>query len=265
MCRTAYEKNLYAVGFSTHSPIEKQLGIKSEWNLKEEKVTKYINEALEAKERWQGKLKVFIGMEVDYIKNIRSPLDSDIIALNLDYIIGSVHYLVPEGTQPFTVDGSKEEFEKGLREGYNGDAQGLMNAYYDAVLEMILSGGFEILGHVDLIKKNTHDKNLWPPENEIARHKEIAHAISKTKIVIEVNTGGINRKKIHEVYPSLSFLKIINEYNIPVIITSDAHCAGDVSGNYDTAIQALVFANIKNHVIFTGKTNNNAIWQKEII
>ncbi|MCL2214743.1 MAG: histidinol-phosphatase HisJ [Treponema sp.] len=265
MCRAAYNKNLYAVGFSAHSPIEKQLGIKSEWNLKEEKVAKYINEVLAAKERWQSKLKVFLGLEVDYIKNIRSPLDSDIKALNLDYTIGSVHYLVPKDTEPFTVDGSKEEFEKGLNEGYNGNAQSLMSAYYDAVLEMISSGGFDILGHVDLIKKNTHDKNLWLQENEIKRQKEIARAVSKTKIVIEVNTGGINRKKIHDVYPSLSFLKIINKYNIPVIITSDAHCAGDINGNYDNAVQTLALAGINKHFLFNGRINNNSVWQKEII
>ena len=265
MCRAAYEKNLFAIGFSAHSPVEKQLGIKSGWNLKDEKVNEYVSEILAAKKRWQGKLKVFLGLEADYIKGIRSPLDSDIKALNLDYIIGSVHYLVPQGTEPFTVDGSIEEFEKGLKEGYGADAQKLMNAYYDAVLEMITSGGFDILGHADLIKKNTHDKNLWPRENELVRMREIARAASDAEIVIEVNTGGINRKKTHDVYPSLSFLRIIKEFNVPVIITSDAHCADDISGNYEIAVQTLNSADIREHVHFNGRINCNSVWQKEKI
>jgi len=265
MCRAAYEKNLFAIGFSAHSPVEKQLGIKSDWNLKAEKVNEYISEVLAAKERWQKKLKVFLGLEADYIKGIRSPLDSDIKAMNLDYIIGSVHYLAPRGASPFTVDGPKEEFEKGLKEGYGNDAQKLMNAYYDAVLEMILSGGFDILGHADIIKKNTYNKNLWPLENEVRRQREIARAASDTGIAIEVNTGGINRKKTHDVYPSLSFLKIFNEFNVPFIITSDAHCADDITGNYDIAAQTLISADIKTHVFFNKRKNCNAVWQKEII
>jgi histidinol-phosphatase (PHP family) len=265
MCLAAYEKNLYAIGFSAHAPIEKQIGRTSEWNLKDEKVEEYVAEVLAAKDRWQGKLKVFLGYEADYIKGRRSPQDSDIIALNLDYIIGSVHYLYPpNSSEPFTVDGPRETFEKGL-EGFNGDAQALMHSYYDAMLEMIQKGGFDILGHADILKKNCQGKNYWPQEIEINRQREIAHAASKTGLVIEVNTGGLNRNKINDVYPSLSFLRIIREYNIPVIITADAHKAIHIDGNYEIAQNTLILADIKEHVLFEGKMNNKTLWKKENI
>jgi len=263
VCHTAYERNLSAVGFSSHVPIEKQVNMKCDWTLKEENVDEYVKHVLAAKQRWQGKLTVYLGYEADYIKGRRSPLDSDITALKLDYIIGSVHFLEPEnGTQLFTVDGSANEFQKGLMTGFNCDAQKMMNKYYDAVLEMISQGGFDILGHVDIIKKNTQDKNLWPQEIEMIRQKEVAVAAAKTGIAVEVNTGGINRKKIRDVYPSLSFLKIIRDYDIPVIITSDAHCAGDINGNYDTALITLALAGYDEHVFFNGKNNLNNIWKK---
>jgi len=263
MCRAAYEQNLSAIGFSAHAPIDKQTGFDSEWNLKDEEVEEYVSEVLAAKKRWQDKINVYLGYEVDYIRGRRSALDSDITSLNLDYIIGSVHYMFPENkTPPFTIDGPPEEFERGLREGFNGDALSLMNFYYDAVAEMINLGGFDILGHADLIKKNCHNKNYWTQECEIKRQREIAQLISKTNIVIEANTGGINRKKINEIYPSVEFLRIFREYNIPVIITADAHNASDINGNYDTAINTLINANYNEHVLFNGKNNNNTIWQK---
>ncbi|MCL2442579.1 MAG: histidinol-phosphatase [Treponema sp.] len=266
MCRTAYEKQLTSIGFSAHAPIEKQTGKSSEWNLKEDKIEDYIVEVLAAKERWLGKLDVFLGYEADYIKGRRSPLDSDIIALNLDYIIGSVHYLYPEnGSEGFTVDGSIQEFNKGLKEGYNNDPERLMHSYYDAVAEMITAGGFDILGHADLIKKNTQGKYSWLKEGEINRQREIAHLASKAGIVIEVNTGGLNRNKTVDVYPSLSFLQLFREYNVPVIITSDAHKAKDLDGNYDIAIKTLNLANFKEHMLFIGKFNGKAVWQKENI
>jgi histidinol-phosphatase (PHP family) len=266
MCRVAYEKSLFAIGFSAHAPVDKQLGWETNWNMKSSLIDEYAAQVLAAKERWHGKLSVFLGLEVDYIKGKRSPLDGDITNLNFDYIIGSVHYLFPEnGAQAFTVDGSLEELEKGLKEGFDGDAQKLMHSYYDAVAEMIRAGGFDIIGHADLIKKNTVGKNLWQKEAEAERQKEIAHIAKKAKLVFEVNTGGINRNKIQETYPSPSFLKIIKKFKVPVIITADAHCAKDIIGNYDIALKTLELAEIKEHLLFKGKTNKKVIWQKEKI
>jgi len=266
MCRAAYEKKLYAIGFSAHAPITKQTGMASDWNLKDERVNEYVDEVLAAKRRWQGKLEVFLGYEADYIKGLRSPLDSDIKALNLDYIIGSVHYIFPpNGAKPFTVDGPREEFLSGLNEAFGGDAQALMDYYYDAVTEMIMMGGFDILGHADLIKKNSHVNNFWSKESEFLRQKEVARAAGRTDIVVEVNTGGINRKKIHEVYPSLPFLRLFRENNVPVIITADAHRAEHINGNYDTAIETLKCADFKDHKIFPGKKDGKKTWKTEKI
>jgi len=264
MCRAAYEENLFAIGFSAHAPIERQINCESGWNLREDKVSEYVKEVLAAKERWQEKLNVFLGYEADYIKNRRSPKDSDITSLNLDYIIGSVHFLFPENnTKFFTVDGPKDEFERGLKEGFNGDAVKLMHSYYDAVLEMITEGGFDILGHADLLKKNCEGKNYWKEEAETGRQRDVARAAAKAELVMEVNTGGLNRKKINDLYPSLTFLRIIREFNIPVIITSDAHKAKDICGNYENAVNTLKLADFKEHVLFKGRTNNGALWQKE--
>jgi histidinol-phosphatase (PHP family) len=266
MCRAAYEKSLFAIGFSAHAPTDKQLGLETGWHMKSYLADEYVAQILVAKERWRGKLNVFSGLEVDYIRGKRSSLDSDIISLNLDYIIGSVHYIFPEnGTQAFTVDGPQEEFEKGLKEGFGGDAQKLMHSYYDALAEMIQAGGFDIIGHADLIKKNTFGKNLWPKRAETERQKEIAGLAAKAGIIFEVNTGGINRNKIQETYPSLSFLGIIKEFKVPVIITADAHRAEDINGNYDAALKTLELAGIKEHLLFTGRINKKAMWQKEKI
>ena len=273
MCRAAYEKKLYAIGFSSHAPVYKQTGIKTGWNMSEERVDEYVAEITAAKRRWQGKLAVFLGFEVDYIKGMRSPADNDIKSINADFLIGSVHYIVPSnGAEPFTVDGPPEELEKGLNEGFNGNGEALMNCYYDMVAEMIAAGGFDILGHADIIKKNCMNKSYWSAESELIRQKEITRAVmgkcncgETSSIAVEVNTGGINRKKIDVVYPSLPFLRILREHEIPVIITADAHCAQDIDGNYNEALHTLVDAGFKEHVLFCGKRNGNTIWKKEKI
>ena len=266
MCRAAFEKKLYAIGFSAHAPVSRQLGVKTDWHLSEERLDQYVNEVLEAKKRWDGKILVFLGLEVDFIKGIRSVMDSDIRALNLDYIIGAAHYIIPpNGTEPFTVDAPLEEFEKGFKEGFGGDGEAFMHCYYDTVAEMIKLGGFEILAHADIIKKNCQDKNYWSEKSELNRQMEITRLIAKTNITVEVNTGGINRKKTRDVYPSLPFLRLLCEYNIPVIITSDAHCAENINGNYDIALQTLISAGFKEHFLFSGEKNEKKLWKKEKI
>jgi len=272
MCRAAYEKKMFAIGFSAHAPVMGKTGIKSSWNLSDDLFDEYVTEVLSAKSRWNGMLNVFLGLEVDYIKGLRSALDSDITAINPDYLIGSVHYVIPaNGAEPFTVDGSAEEFENGIKNGFNGNAEALMHYYYDAMAEMIAIGGFEILGHADLIKKNcqpdspdrlTYTGKRWPEEIEACRQREIAVCVSETEITVEINTGGINRGKTPDVYPSLSFLRLFNEYNVPVIITSDAHQAKDIDGNYNIALQTLKYADFKEHLFFTGKSSGKAVWQK---
>jgi len=266
MCRAAYEKKLYAIGFSAHAPITKKTGIKGDWLLSEDHVDEYVEQVQKAKNRWRGKLEVFLGFEVDYIKGLVSANDSDIKAVNPDYLIGSMHFIIPaNGAEPFTVDGSAKEFEKGLREGFGGDAEALMHCYYDSMLEMISLGGFDILGHADIIKNNYHNETHCSIESEINRQSEIACAAAKSGLTVEVSTGGINRKKISEVYPSSAFLRMLCERNVPVIITADAHCALHIDGNYNTAIKTLIYAGYKEHVIFMGKNKEKKNWQKENI
>jgi len=263
MCRAAHEKNLLAIGFSGHSPVYEKTGIVTDSNISEDRIDEYIAQVRGAKERWAGKLDVFLGLEVDYIKGLRSALDSDIKAMNLDYTIGSVHFIVPNnGAQPFAVDGPYDEFEKGLSEGFNSDTRALMHSYYDALHEMIELGGFDILGHADIIKKNFKDKTCWPQEEEFIRQKEIAKAAARTGIVFEINTGGINRKKINDVYPSLSFLRLFRENDVPVIITADAHSADQIDGNYDLAFQTLISANFSEYVLLKQNNIEKVFWQK---
>ena len=139
----------------------------------------------------------------------------------------------------------------------------LMRCYYDTVLQMTEEGGFDILAHADLVKKNCQDKNLWDENDEFVLQKEIASSASRAGIVAEVNTGGINRGKIRDAYPSLSFLRLLREYNVPVIITADAHCARDISGNYDIALQMLKYADFSEHLIFIGRNNGKTMWKKQ--
>ncbi|MCL2139052.1 MAG: histidinol-phosphatase [Treponema sp.] len=242
MCQAAYEKGLDAIGFSSHAPIEgTRFGVN--WHMDKSRLAEYISEIKAARRRWEGKIAVFLGLELDYIKGIRSPLDSDIQSQCLDYIIGSVHYLAAH-QNPFIIDGYVQEVEKGIEENFGGSGDAMMHAYWDAVTEMVCSGGFDIVGHLDLLKKHNAKGRWFNPESEqyLQRAEETIAAIASAGLTVEVNTGCINRKFLEEPCPSLPLLRILRRYNVPVLLSDDAHNAKDIGGNYSLARKILLEA-----------------------
>jgi histidinol-phosphatase (PHP family) len=256
-CLTAYRKGLDSIGFSAHAPISAKTGFRSSWNLPEEKLQPYLDEVRAAKKRWEGKLPVYLGLEVDFIENLMGPADKDFQSMGLDYIIGSVHFVLPPKGEPFTVDDSPENVDRGIRESFDGDALPMVEMYYDAVAEMIRAGGFDVLGHPDLVKKNNSGGKLFSEDNGLYREKTaaIAALMAGKSAVAEINTGGINRGRIKDCYPSLPFLKLFREQSVPMVINADAHRAQDIDGNYDEALKALRAAGYTESLVLTGKEN----------
>jgi histidinol-phosphatase (PHP family) len=263
-CRAACEKGLSAIGFSSHAPIGKKTGLVSDWHLKDDAVDAYLDEVRNAKRRWAGKLRVYLGLEVDFISGLTGPADRDYRDMGLDYIIGAVHYLIPPRGAPFTVDGPAEEFEQGVREGFRGDGEGPARAYFDAEEEMIRAGGFDILAHPDLVKKNNRGDTWFSLEKDafIRRFEGIASLCAARALVVELNTGGLNRRKTPELYPGPRFLRCFKAARVPLLITADAHRAADLDGNYDTALGALRNAGYTETVLFEGK-NGGFPWRRE--
>jgi len=240
--------------------------------MKDERLGEYIDEVNAARLRWEGKLSVYLGLEVDYIKGLRSPLDKDIKDLNLDYAIGAVHYLTPPHGELFTVDGPIEELEKGILDGFDGDGESMLSAYLNNVVEMVTLGGFDIVAHLDLVKKHYSSKGSsafrekqgrwFEMENAdyMYRAEEIVRAISSAGLVVEANTGGFNRGYIKDTYPSLAVLRLLRRYNVPVMISADAHNPNDLDGHYREARQILLNAGYTRHVLFEGRKNGKPLW-----
>jgi len=274
MCQAAFSKGFESIGFSSHAPITKKTGLKTRWHLPDEKLVEYIDAALKARKRWEGKLKVYLGLEVDYIQGICGPADTDIQELPLDYIIGSVHFIVPpKNGMLFTVDGPPEEFDSGLGQ-FDNDGLALCRAYYDAYDAMINAGGCDILAHLDLIKRNNDRLRFFSPEDP-----EYAKLPAKTgdliasvrgraadgKLpIVEVNTGGIIRSRMTDPYPSLAILRLLREQNIPLTISADAHAPDHLGGAYETAREAMRQAGYGAEVFFEGH-DGKAVWREEAL
>jgi histidinol-phosphatase (PHP family) len=277
-CKLAHEKRFVSLGFSAHAPITKKTSLMSDWHLPDGSFDKYCFLVRTAQKKWKDALDVYLGLEIDYIKDYIGPADDDIQALGLDFIIGSVHCLLPSNTsidwtekfmqqkKLLCVDGSEEEFQLLITHGWNSDVFALVESYWEAVIAMCKRGKFDILGHCDLIKRNNADDKYFSTKDprylRYAEKLACVLADSSMPIVAEVNTGGMNRGKTKEPYPSLDILKIFRKKNIPVTINADAHFPAHLGGNYDTARRALLEAGYTYFMLYEGRKNGKALWSK---
>ncbi len=156
-----------------------------------------------------SKLKVRLGLEVDYKPEQEREIKAILNKLPLDYCIGSVHSIGNwEIDHPDYID----EYD-------NRNLNYVYHDYFATVKKAVLSGLFDIIGHLDLIKVFG-----FRPEgiNILQVVNPVLEAIKKNGLVMEINTNGLN-KPVKEIYPEMSIIKRAYELGIPLTIGSDAH------------------------------------------
>jgi histidinol-phosphatase (PHP family) len=265
MCGAAFERGFASIGFSAHAPTEHVIQ-KTDWHLPQARLAEYVDAVHSAGKHWAGKIAVYLGLEVDYIKGRMGPADRVYRELGLDYVIGSVHYVFPpSGGEPITVDSPKAEFERDLRVLFKGDGEVLASAYWDMEAEMIQDGGFDILGHLDLIKKNNPNDKWFSSRLYRKKSAALIPLIVQSRSVVEVNTGGLNRGHTAEPYPSPRLLTLLREASVPVTVTADAHETGDLGGHYEEARQTLLKAGYRQVSLFESHKPGAPVWKSEEI
>jgi histidinol-phosphatase (PHP family) len=228
------------------------------WHLPMARFAEYCADVNAAKERWAGRLTVYLGLEADYIEGAASPARWDKKKYGLDYVIGSVHYIpTPKGAL-LEVDGSAESFRELVDGHFAGDALEAARVYFGRVEKMVREGGFDILGHFDLVKKNNRD-NAFFSFDDPAYQKAVAHAAAlvvqaqKTAgFAVEVNTGAIARGTYPDTYPAPLVLRMLA--GVPFIITTDAHHPDHLGVGYDKALANLREAGCTQTAFFEGRT-----------
>jgi histidinol-phosphatase (PHP family) len=133
----AIELGIDIYGFSEHAPMK---NFCDGYRLILEKKKFYENSIIELQKKYQDQIKITLGYEVDYMSG--DYILDEIKNANVDYLIGSVHYLDKWGFD-------NPEFI-GIYK--NKDINTIWEEYFEAVKAMAKSGYFNIVGHLDLIK-----------------------------------------------------------------------------------------------------------------
>ena len=209
----AIELGIDIYGFSEHAP----MNFDEHYRLKFSEMGLYTSEVEMLQEKYKGQIKILLGYEVDYLKG---KMDSRVLNADVDYLIGSVHFLDEWGFD-------NPEF---IAEYQNRDIDTIWQEYFNAIEAMAKMGQFEIVGHLDLIKVF----NFMPKKDIRTIATPALKAIKASNMVIELNSAGL-RKPVKEIYPSPLLLELAYELEIPITFSSDAHAIGQVGYRYDEA------------------------------
>jgi len=194
-------------GISDHAPMD----FDTKYRMNFEQMLKYEKSILDVKEKYKDKIEILLGYEVDYLKN---HMDKRVLEADVDYLIGSVHF----------IDGWGFDNPEFIGHYESQDIDEIWQKYFDTIQEMAESKLFDIVGHLDLIKVF----KFMPNKNIIEIAKDALLAIKKADMTIEINMAGY-RKPVKEAYPSKELLQEAFKLEIPITFGSDAHTPEQVS------------------------------------
>jgi len=251
--KEALKQNVAILGFSSHNP----LPFSVDWVLKKEDYEKYCKTVRNLSEKYKDKIRILLGLEMDFLPSIKSFYKEGIDLSALDFHIGSVHFVnFFEDNKGWAIDESQEDFEKGLDEIYGGDIKKVVEDYYKLIREMLKLENPDIVAHLDLIKMHNKNEKYFSEEENWYRQAvlDTLKVVAKSHSILEVNTGGIARGKIDSLYPSNWIIEEAYNMRIPITISSDAHRPEQITAKFKEAALLLNSIGYKEVYILHKKT-----------
>ena len=240
----AADNNCSCLGFSGHAPttVDGDYGF-----IPPESIRSYAEEVNALKEQYKGRLEIALGIEMDYF--------SPSLDVELDYVIGSVHYIKKNGSF-IPMDISYELLKKGIDETFGGDAYEMAKTYYETLADTPRVTGCHIIGHADILTKY-NEKYGYIDENDRRYRKyalEAIDALIERDVIIEVNTGAMQKGYKSNPYPADFIIKHINEKGGRLMLSSDCHAKKNLFYFFDETEQRLSSLGVKElYIMKNGK------------
>lgn len=254
MIQAAIKAGVKILGFSSHT----MYPFGTDWHLHPEDTAEYCSKIRVLQKKYKAQIEILVGFEVDYLPPVSFPDKKRFADFTPDYIIGSVHYICNESMKHecFAIDGSCEELQTGIQDNFSGDAKKAVQMYYATQRDMISQGGFDIIGHLDVIRKRNGILHFFDEKEQWYKHEIAATAkeVAKSGLIAEINTGGMDRADLKTPYPSPEFLSLLNKYNVPIMINSDAHKPEGIVAHFDYAAEYARNAGYTEVHYFTNNT-----------
>lgn len=185
--------------------------------------------ALRAK--FGDRLEILLGVEISYERRYEAAIREHLRDNAYDLAIGSVH------------PGLDSEFRRAVAPTWEGHDVMEMRPYFDEVQAAAQSGLFDIIGHMDYVRKYVHPYIDTPAfESRPELYEPVLRALIESGTALEINTSGW-RQRTGIPYPLPQAVHRYREMGGEYIVTgSDAHQPDWFALNFDRARALLLEA-----------------------
>ncbi|MCJ1264156.1 histidinolphosphatase [Lobaria immixta] len=195
----------------------------------------YVLEATRLQSAYAPEIKIFIGLEIDWIRPSSMRWIHDLLETRrFDLFVGSVHHV-----HTIPIDYDREMYVE-ARGRSGGTDQQLFENYFDLQFEMIQALKPPVVGHFDLIRLKSDEPNA-----DCLRWDAVRQKISRNLDFI-IGYGGLLelssaalRKGLSEPYPAKSICQMYLTKGGQFTISDDCHSVDQIGANYG---QLLEFA-----------------------
>ena len=214
----AFERGFRGIVITCHNPMPD--GFSSNVRMRLEELDEYVRIVGAARDMWEGRVDVRLGLEADYFPGYEGFLEQQLRSAEFNYVLGSVHPQIHEFRAKY----------------WHDDPLEYQRIYFRLLAEAAETKLFDCLAHPDLVKNETSEN--WQPERIMEDIQQALDRIAATGIAMELNTSGVN-KIIPEMNPFPDMLREMQRRGIPVVIGADAHHPQRVGDGQERA-QALL-------------------------
>ena len=238
MCQAAERAGLYAITITDHCECNNYY--KDGYY---QSVCRSYLESHQAAFSFQGRLRVYTGIELGQPMQDLSIAVPSLSAADYDFVLGSIHNV--RGKEDFYfLDYQKE------------DVYALLDAYLKEMREMVEWGGFDSLAHLTYPLR--YIVGEYGIQFDYSRYDDkvtgILRRLAEKGLALEINTSGL-RQKIGTTLPTLHLVRRFREYGGKYItLGSDAHSWKDVGAGIREGMQVAAEAGFTHYTIFEKRT-----------
>ena len=233
--KEAITQGFYSYGVSSHAP----LPFPTQWTMEWGQMEAYLDEFKNLRSKYADEIELYVGLEIDYLNEESNPSVARFTELPLDYRIGSVHLLYDAAGEVVDIDCSPAVFKERVDRHFNGDVLRVIRMYFDRLFRMVELGGFDVLGHADKMHYNAscyHPGLLDEPWYE-ALMKDYFSLVASRGYLVEINTKAYD--SLGTFYPNSRYWELMKEYQIKVLVNSDAHYPERINAGRIEALRLL--------------------------
>jgi histidinol-phosphatase (PHP family) len=233
--REAVARGFAVYGFSPHSPIP----IESTCNMTRYHVDDYFREFDRIRSTYGDKVKFLKSMEIDYLGPHWGPAVPYFTDMELDYRIGSVHFIPSQQGDYVDIDGRYENFRKKMDQHFHNDIRYVVETFYAQSCRMVEEGGFDIIGHLDKIGHNAahFSSGIESEDWYRALVGDLIDRVIAKGLIVEINTKALADH--NRFFPSIDHWQRLVDAKVELVVNSDAHVPALINAGRDQAFAIL--------------------------